>query len=846
MLKYLLFLAACLLWGNLRAQKKPVDTLGMMSVQVNDADAMPVLLMDETEGKQSGPSYMAPLLTAARDPFYAAATFQFSAFRFRIRGYEGHYFQTTINGLSMNTLEDGNTPWSLWSGLNDVFRNAEVVAGLRNSDHVFGGIGGSLAMNIRAASQRRRMQFSYGMSNRSYTHRWMFTYHSGMQKNGWAFSFSGSRRWADEGHAPGSFYDGWSYFMGIDKKLSEHQSLSLSFFGSPLQYGRQAAILMESIALLGTTRYNPYWGYQGSRKRNANTSIAHQPVLLLTHEMKLNHHINWLNSFAWISGCRSSTGLDWYKAADPRPDYYRYLPSFQSDSSLRVLTADAIREQVSLQQINWEKLYQANRESVETISDVNGVTGRNVQGLRSRYIIEERMNAQQRIHFSSLLAMEASERLMLKGGIQLQYQAQHHYKKLNDLLGGEFYVNWNQFAERDAIQNADAIQYDLDQPNRIIRKGDVFGYDYSLFSRSGTAWMQASFTGNKIDGFAAVSLTHTAYQREGHVRNGLFPGASFGKSDLVTFNTHAVKAGCTYKLDGRRYFFLHAALLTRAPLAADLFISPRTRDTRQDVPVNEQVQSAEAGYAWNTPLIRFRLTSYITRSQNGLDLLSFYHDEYKSFVNYAINNIGKLYYGVEIGGEAQLNTNWSLAIAVSLGRHYYNSRQQVSVSLDNDDYIVAKEEIYIRNFRLPGSPQEAYHTELRYQSSRSFFFNLAANYSRQRWLDMNPFRRTYTALQGITEQSEQWNKIIGQTVLPPALIMNLFTGKSWLLRTAQKGKYRTLQGYISVSNLLNQVFITGGYEQLRFDMTEKDADRFPPKFYFNQGVLFSAGLSFRL
>lgn len=846
MLKYLSLLAACLFWENIPAQKKLADTLRMVPVEVNDADAMPVLLMDETEGKQSGPSYMAPLLTASRDPFYAAATFQFSTFRFRIRGYEGHCFQTIVNGLSMNTLDDGNTPWSLWGGLNDVFRNAEVVQGLRNNDHAFGGIGGLLAMDIRAARQRRRTQFSYGMSNRSYTHRWMFTYHSGMQKNGWAFSFSGSRRWADEGHTPGSFYDGWSYFIGVDKKISEHQSLSLSFFGSPLQYGKQGAILMESVALLGTTRYNPYWGYQGNRKRNASNSIVHQPVLLLTHEMKLNHRSNWLSTLAWISGYRNSTGLDWYKASDPRPDYYRYLPSFQSDSLLRIQTADAIREQVSLQQINWEKLYQANRESFETIADVNGVRGRTVQGLRSRYVIEERVNAQQRIHFSSLLTMEASERLMLKAGIQLQYQAQHHYKKLNDLLGGEFYVNWNQFAERNATQNADAIQYDLDQPNRIIRKGDVFGYDYNLFSRLGTAWIQASFTGNKIDGFVAASLTHTAYQREGHLRNGLFPGISFGKSDHVTFNTHAVKAGCTYKLDGRRYFFLHAALFTRAPLATDLFISPRMRDTRQDVSINEQVHSAEVGYAWNTPLIRFRLTSYITRSQNGLNLLSFYHDEHKSFVNYAISNIGKLYYGVEMGGETQLNATWSLVIAASFGRHYYNSRQQVSVSLDNDDYIVAKEEIYTRNFRLPGSPQEAYGLELRYQSPRFFFFNVSANYSRQHRLDMNPVRRTYAALQGVTEQSEQWNRIIGQTMLPPALVMNLFAGKSWLLRTAKKGKYRTFQGYISVNNLLNRVFITGGYEQLRFDMADKDADKFPPRFYFNQGILFSTGLSFRL
>lgn len=63
-------------------------------------------------------------------------------------------------------------------------------------------------------------------------------------------------------------------------------------------------------------------------------------------------------------GKRTDTGLDWYQAADPRPDYYRYLPAHQTDSLLRNQVTDMLLGNKELQQINWQQLYSINSNSL--------------------------------------------------------------------------------------------------------------------------------------------------------------------------------------------------------------------------------------------------------------------------------------------------------------------------------------------------------------------------------------------------------------------------------------------------------------------------------------------------
>ena len=51
-------------------------------------DNIPTVSLDENDMGDGGNQNISSLLTAGRDPFYSAASFNFSAVRFRIRGYD--------------------------------------------------------------------------------------------------------------------------------------------------------------------------------------------------------------------------------------------------------------------------------------------------------------------------------------------------------------------------------------------------------------------------------------------------------------------------------------------------------------------------------------------------------------------------------------------------------------------------------------------------------------------------------------------------------------------------------------------------------------------------------------
>ena len=87
-----------------------------------------------------------------------------------------------MNGVQMENLDNGFTPYGLWGGLNDVLRNRESVVGMQPENYGIGGIGGSTNYDTRAYRQYKQTKFSYSYSNRTYQHRFMFTKSSGWTK----------------------------------------------------------------------------------------------------------------------------------------------------------------------------------------------------------------------------------------------------------------------------------------------------------------------------------------------------------------------------------------------------------------------------------------------------------------------------------------------------------------------------------------------------------------------------------------------------------------------------------------------------------------------------------------
>jgi hypothetical protein len=842
-------------------QNKPVDTTGRATrdttieeLKQGVLDNIPVVSLDENDMGDGGTQSISSILTAGRDPFYSAASFNFNATRFRLRGYENDHFSTYMNGVPMDNLDNGFAPYGLWGGLNDVMRSRDVEYGLRPNTFAYGDLGSTTNIDVRASRQRAQTSINYALANRNYTHRFMATHGTGLSKNGWAFVGSVGARWAEEGYVPGTWYRSFSYFVGVDKRIHQRHLLSLVAFGSPTESARQGAATQESMDLAKDPYYNPNWGYQNGVKRNASIGKTNQPVVILTHDFHIKNNMSLLTGAAFSWGNRSVTALDWYNAPDPRPDYYRNLPSYldRFASVIDPVQAARVREawvtDVNTRQINWQRLYDVNRSSWSTVHDGQG---NNVSGLRSRYVLQDRIINTQRLNLSSTFNARFGNHVDFTAGATYQVQKNHYYQKVKDLLGGDFYQDLNQFAERDFPTDTTVNQNDLNNPNRIVRVGDKYGYDYNINLNQATVWAQGVFKFNKVDFFASAQYSHTSFQRVGYVRNGLFPNSSYGKGKLNEFDNYAVKAGATYKINGRNYLYANGSYLTRAPYYDNVYISPRTRNSQQDVVQNEEIQSLEGAYIHIAPRLKVRIGGYYTHMDHQMEVMSYYDDIVQNFVNVALNDMSRQMFGAEAGVEAQLGRGFSVNAAAAVGRYYYDSNPVAVITADNTSQVLGSRQTYMKNFRLP-TPQEAYSLGGTYRSPRYWFVSLTGNYFRQSYLTINPLRRTWDAVQNAVSKAE-YDRIFDQTELDDQYTIDFFFGYTKRLPRSYNlnGKPTTLVFNVGVNNITNnRSIVSGGYEQLRFDGTSGvdnsiRIDKFPPKLYYSYGVNFFASVGIR-
>ena len=847
-----------------QVQGMDVQDIGTVSLQpartmtnelLAKEDQIPTVTIsdDDLEGGDIGAQDISGLLTASRDVFVSATSFTFGPARFRIRGLGAENMNILFNGVPVNDLENGSVFWSAWGGLNDVLRYRQTDIGLGPMDYSMGGIGGGTSIDTRASTQRKQLRASYAVSNRTYRNRLMLTWSSGQLKNGWAVSLSGSRRWAEEGYVAGTFYDAWSYFASIDKKLGKSHLLNLTAFGAPIKRGRSSGAIQEQYDLAGTNYYNSFWGFQSGEKRNSRVATTHQPMFILRHDWELGEKANLTTAASYQFGRNGSTALDWYNARDPRPEYYRYLPSYIEDPFQKQLVTEILQNDEAARQIDWDYMYRVNYNSFETVENANGIEGNTVSGLRSKYILEDRRFDSKELNFNTVLQYFLTDRITLNSGMGYQiYQGDYH-KVVEDLLGGEFYVDINRFAEFGFPGDNEANQNDINTPNRILREGDRFGYDYDPNIRKGFVWSQAQFSLPRLDFFLGGELSTTSFWRQGDVANGLFPESSFGQSEKQQFLNYMAKGGVTYKISNIHYLYANAMAMTRAPFFRNAYLSPRTRDQVAPNLINEKIQSGEAGYMLRSPRIKARATAYWAQFQDQTRTLSFFNDETivgdntedlidLGFVNFSLAGIDARHMGAELALEYKVNSALTLNGVAALGQYIYTSRPTATIINDvNPEIAIQDRVVYQKNFRIPGTPQTAYTAGINYSGRNYWFANLNVNYFDQIWLDFNPNRRTEAAIFDIEQGSDAWTNILDQEQLSPAWTVDLFGGKSFKIRDM----YLYLN--VGISNLLdNQEFRTGGFEQLRFDFETQNPDAFPARYFYYFGRTYFINLSWRM
>jgi len=846
---------------------KSVNDLGSINVTMSDQGnvmqnaLIPTLLLDENNAAADDDGIssqnVSGLLTASRDPFQNTAAFIFGPYRFQPRGYDRSAQQIFVNGMPMNDIETGDAFWNQWGGLNDVFRGRSSTYGLEASEYAIGGVNGAVYFDATAANQRKQTRITYSNSNRQYRNRLMITHNSGLLKGDWAYSVSLGKRWGKEGYMAGTFYDAYSYYAAVTKRFGSKHEFNLTAFGAPTRRGKVGPSWQETYDITGDNFYNPNWGYQNGEKRNARVADYHQPTFILNYQYAPSKNTHWHTSIGYQYGINANSQIDWYQGSDPRPDYYRYLPSwrdelFADDPVLlgqeKQDVTQGWQNDENVRQVNWDRLYNVNLGNFETVANVNGVAGNDVYGRRSVYVIGSDVDDIRKYTFNTYVQHVLNEHITLYEGFTLLSQRTESYRRMDDLLGGDFYLNYNQFAERQYIANPSIRQNDLETPNRIVKEGEKYFYDYNSHFMKSWVWGQAVFTYNKVDFFVSASGGFNNFRREGLFRNGLFPNSSFGNGEMQRFLTYTLKGGATYKLNGRNYVFVNAATMQDAPTMDNTYVSPRTRNQTVTNPTEENTYSIEGGYLLRAPKLNGRLVGYATDVIGATQIKRFYNEGFQTFTNYALQGINMRFTGAEIAVDYKLSPSINVTGVAALGQAFYTNRPSVSVYGDNDTSInEAASQVYIKDYYLAVGPQSAYSFGVKYSSKRYWFGTLTFNYFDRNYVDIAPTRRTQEAqTAGRVPGSDEWNSVFKQEQLPSFYTVDFFIYKSILLSRSFKFLPKNTFLYLSlgVNNLLdNREIRTGGFENLRFD--SGTPGKFPSKYFIGYGRNYFANVSLK-
>jgi hypothetical protein len=562
-------------------QMEPIRMQQNIVVQAQD-EILLNLTEEEMTDDEGRSQAQASSSSASTDVFNANTSFAWSTARYRNRGYQSYAESYYIEGLNFNSQERGQFNYSAMGGLNDASRYKEVVNPMEATNFSFGGLGQSTNYLMGASRYAQGWKVGGAGTNRNYKARLNATYSSGVMANGWAVTAQLAYRFSPYVNQKGIIGEGIKYYsLGYfltAEKIWDNARLKLITFGAPTERGQNAAVTQEVYDLTGSNNYNPYWGYQNGKVRNSRIVKSYDPTVIAAYERKIDEQ-QWFKlaagyHYSWYS----NSALNFFNAPDPRPDYYRNLPSFYWDGQIanpnNDISADQLfdepgnhypwglfigedmngnslgsgfigddgylvgpsvnKEQYNnlvhlwqtrdnkTTQIDWDNIYAANYAN--NIKDPTA---------SARYMIERRHNDIQEASASFNYVNTQFDHLKMTLGVEGKFSQGIHYKTIDDLLGTNQWIDIDAFADRDIKElatNSGFTQEDIalvrqneiasDYDGVIKDNGRKFGYDYRINMGNLKAWFQNEWSFNEVDLYYALAFNYSSMQRTTNMING--------------------------------------------------------------------------------------------------------------------------------------------------------------------------------------------------------------------------------------------------------------------------------------------------------------------------------------
>ncbi len=617
--------------------------------------------------------------------------------RINIRGFNQRNVAVMLDGIPVNDMENGWVYWSNWFGLDAVMRGTQVQRGLGMSKLAIPSVGGTINITTKGIDAKKGISLKQEVGSAGYL-RTTLGMTTGRMSNGWGVTFAGSYKkgngWVDQ-----TWTEGWFYFLRVDKEIGKHL-LSVSAMGAPQKHGQRSykkrmsafdrkyaeenGMSTEYIDNLESSglavdmglKYNPNWGYldrayitetdtvfPGIKETSTANNYYHKPMFSLKDFWSVNEKL-YISNVLYLS-IGSGGG-----------------------NSFSTSTFD-----VETKQMNLQNTYNANLNIIAPY--------RNKTNL-SEDIMRNAVNNHFWLGLLSTFDYKINDAFSLSGGIDLRTYKGEHYREVDDLLGGNYFLdtgNENEDNKTTKKYVGDKIGYNNDA---LVRWGGLFAQlKYQNGNLTTFLNLTGSVSGNKrIDYFLPKILTlgdstfqvsyEEPYETDSIVYDYTYSGLQTNETDWKYLPGFTVKGGINYNLNETMNVFLNLGYLSKSQRFQNVY----NRENQLFLEIkNEKVKAIEIGYSYVLPRMTFNFNAYYTVWDNKpADRTQYMNDPDDPEIRYTvnINNMNALHKGVEFEFAYRITKNLTFESLLSLGDWKWTSADTALIYDDNGKYVGTK------------------------------------------------------------------------------------------------------------------------------------------------------------
>ena len=595
--------------------------------------------------------------------------------RVNLRGFDSNNIAVMINGVPVNDMENGRVYWSNWAGLGDVTSTMQVQRGLGASKVAVSSVGGTINIITKTTDAVQGGNVYTSIANDGYL-KYGMTYSTGLTEKGFAATVSGSKISGD-GYVDGTEFSGFNYFLSLSQQLSDSHRLSFTAFGAQQTHGQR--FNRSTIAELkdtdsGPQKANKDWGYKNGEVYHQSYNFYHKP------QMSINHLWNINDSSSLSTALYASFG-----SGGGRRDEGSKIGS----DDYRIGTA-------GLQPIDFDKVVAENQAS--------GVNG-------SSDIISSSRNSHEWYGILSSYKNRINDNLTISGGLDGRYYIGSHWYQVDDLLGGQFFLDneSDTFAFGKPLQVGD--RYNKDYDGIVVR--------YGLF---GQAEYQVTEAFNL---FIAADISNSSYKQKEYMNNTITGSRS---SDAIDFLGYGIKGGGNYNLDMNNNVFVNVGYFSKAPFLDAVFLDEDGIDANEAAE-NEKVFSAELGYGYRSEKLSANVNVYYTKWLDKTYAGSIPTGDEIFFYN--LLGIDALHQGVEVDFRYKATDNLTLTGMASLGDWEWKSNVSAVVRDQAGEQVGDPIEVFADGIKVGDAAQTTFALGADYQlgakSNIYFDYNFAGD-----------------------------------------------------------------------------------------------------------------------